>query len=51
MVISEGHGRAMGGRPRRHLRAEVKVFEPSPKTDAAGHTLFRKLLVRGKLIE
>ena len=64
----------MSGRPRRHLRAEVKAFEPSPKkasveqvttiglviakymfrahgAGAAGHTLFRKLLVRGKLIE
>jgi transposase len=60
--------------PRRHLRAKVKAFEPSPKeasveqvitigldlakyvfqaheADAAGHTLFRKHLVRRKLLE
>jgi transposase len=60
--------------PRRHLRAKVKAFEPSPKeasveqvttigldiakytfqshgADAAGHTLFRKRLVRSKLLE
>ena len=60
--------------PRRHLRAKVKAFEPSPKeasvdqvttigldiakyifqahgADAAGHTLFRKRLVRRKLLE
>jgi transposase len=60
--------------PRRHLRAKVKAFEPSPReasvgqvttigldiakyvfqahgADAAGHTLFRKRLMRRKLLE
>jgi transposase len=60
--------------PRRHLRAKVMAFEPSPEeasveqvttigldlakyvfqahgADAAGHTLFRKRLVRRKLLE